>query len=115
VLLRSDGHPLYNLSVVIDDIEMGINACHSRPGPLDQHAQANSALRSAGVPLPHFAHLPLILAPNKGKLSKRNTAKVVSLTTYRDRGFVPAAFPQLSGVAGDGPRRMARKFYLSTN
>ncbi len=56
-----------------------------------------------GAPLPHFAHLPLILAPNKGKLSKRKHGEVVSLTTYRDRGFVPAAFRNFLALLGWAP------------
>src|SRR5262245_27653291 len=56
-----------------------------------------------GAPLPRFAHLPLILAPNKGKLSKRKHGEVVSLTTYRDRGFVPAAFRNFLALLGWAP------------
>ena len=52
---------------------------------------------------PRFAHLPLILAPNKGKLSKRKHGEVVSLTTYRDRGFVPAAFRNFLALLGWSP------------
>ena len=53
--------------------------------------------------MPQFAHLPLILAPNKGKLSKRKHGEVVSLTTYRDRGFVPAAFRNFLALLGWSP------------
>jgi glutamyl-tRNA synthetase len=56
-----------------------------------------------GEPVPRFAHLPLILAPNKGKLSKRKHGEVVSLTTYRDRGFVPAAFRNFLALLGWSP------------
>jgi glutamyl-tRNA synthetase len=56
-----------------------------------------------GAPVPHFAHLPLILAPNKAKLSKRKHGEVVSLTTYRDRGFVPAAFRNFLALLGWSP------------
>jgi glutamyl-tRNA synthetase len=56
-----------------------------------------------GTTVPHFAHLPLILAPNKGKLSKRKHGEVVSLTTYRDRGFVPAAFRNFLALLGWAP------------
>jgi glutamyl-tRNA synthetase len=58
---------------------------------------------SLGAPVPRFAHLPLILAPNKGKLSKRKHGEVVSLTTYRDRGFVPAAFRNFLALLGWSP------------
>jgi glutamyl-tRNA synthetase len=56
--------------------------------------------RAFGVSIPRFAHLPLILAPNKAKLSKRKHGEVVSLTTYRDRGFVPAAFRNFLALLG---------------
>jgi glutamyl-tRNA synthetase len=53
--------------------------------------------------VPRFAHLPLILAPNKGKLSKRKHGEVVSLTTYRDRGFRAGGVSQLSRAARWSP------------
>jgi glutamyl-tRNA synthetase len=56
-----------------------------------------------GAKPPRFAHLPLILAPNKGKLSKRKHGEVVSLTTYRDKGFVPAAFRNFLALMGWSP------------
>src|SRR5438034_3595340 len=56
-----------------------------------------------GKDVPQFAHLPLILAPNKAKLSKRKHGEVVSLTTYRDRGFVPAAFRNFLALLGWSP------------
>jgi len=59
--------------------------------------------QALGAPVPQFAHLPLILAPNKAKLSKRKHGEVVSLTTYRDRGFVPAAFRNFLALLGWSP------------
>jgi glutamyl-tRNA synthetase len=103
VLLRSDGHPLYNLSVVIDDIEMGItNVIRGQDHLTNTHKQV-LLYEALGAPVPQFAHLPLILAPNKGKLSKRKHGEVVSLTTYRDRGFVPAAFRNFLALLGWSP------------
>src|SRR5262245_12552696 len=92
VLLRSDGHPLYNLSVVLDDIEMHITHVIRGQDHLTNTHKQILIYQALGATVPRFAHLPLILAPNKGKLSKRKHGEVVSLTTYRDRGFVPAAF-----------------------
>ena len=105
VLLRSDGHPLYNLSVVIDDIEMGItHVIRGQDHLTNTHKQIllYEALNSKA---PQFAHLPLILAPNKEKLSKRKHGDVVSLTTYRDRGFVPAAFRNFLALLGWSPHQ----------
>jgi glutamyl-tRNA synthetase len=100
VLLRSDGHPLYNLSVVLDDIEMGITDVIRGQDHLTNAHKQILIYQALGATAPRFAHLPLILAPNKGKLSKRKHGEVVSLTTYRDRGFVPAAFRNFLALLG---------------
>src|SRR5258708_5707470 len=103
VLLRSDGHPLYNLSVVIDDIEMGITHVIRGQDHLTNTHKQILIYEALGAAVPRFAHLPLILAPNKSKLSKRKHGEVVSLTTYRDRGFVPAAFRNFLALLGWSP------------
>jgi glutamyl-tRNA synthetase len=100
VLLRSDGHPLYNLAVVCDDIEMGITHVIRGQDHLTNTHKQILIYEALGVTPPKFAHLPLILAPNKGKLSKRKHGEVVSLTTYRDNGFVPAAFRNFLALLG---------------
>src|SRR2546429_9894164 len=113
VLLRSDGHPLYNLSVVLDDIEMGITHVIRGQDHLTNTHKQILLYQAFGAKVPEFAHLPLILAPNKAKLSKRKHGEVVSLTTYRDRGFVPAAFRNFLALLGwsppDGPEIMTRE------
>lgn len=103
VLLRSDGHPLYNLSVVLDDIEMGITHVIRGQDHLTNTHKQILLYQAFGAAVPQFAHLPLILAPNKAKLSKRKHGEVVSLTTYRDRGFVPAAFRNFLALLGWSP------------
>src|SRR5215470_6995392 len=103
VLLRSDGHPLYNLSVVIDDIDMGITHVIRGQDHLTNTHKQVLIYHALGATVPSFAHLPLILAPNRGKLSKRKHGEVVSLTTYRDRGFVPAAFRNFLALLGWSP------------
>src|SRR4051812_45000698 len=103
VLLRSDGHPLYNLSVVIDDINMAITHVIRGQDHLTNTHKQILIYQALNAPVPQFAHLPLILAPNKSKLSKRKHGEVVSLTTYRDRGFVPAAFRNFLALLGWAP------------
>jgi glutamyl-tRNA synthetase len=103
VLLRSDGHPLYNLSVVLDDIEMGITHVIRGQDHLTNTHKQILLYQAFGQDIPQFAHLPLILAPSKAKLSKRKHGEVVSLTTYRDRGFVPAAFRNFLALLGWSP------------
>jgi glutamyl-tRNA synthetase len=103
VLLRSDGHPLYNLSVVCDDIEMRITDVIRGQDHLTNTHKQILIYQALGARVPRFAHLPLILAPNKAKLSKRKHGEVVSLTTYRDRGFIPAAFRNFLALLGWSP------------
>ncbi|HYE15627.1 MAG TPA: glutamate--tRNA ligase [Pyrinomonadaceae bacterium] len=104
VLLRSgDLSPLYNLSVVVDDIEMGITHVIRGQDHLTNTHKQILIYEALGERVPVFAHLPLILAPNKSKLSKRKHGEVVSLTTYRDRGFVPAAFRNYLALLGWSP------------
>src|SRR5215204_1766768 len=100
VLLRSDGHPLYNLAVVCDDIEMGITHVIRGQDHLTNTHKQILIYEALGVAHPNFAHLPLILAPNKRKLSKRKHGEIVSLTTYRDAGFIPAAFRNFLALLG---------------
>src|SRR5215204_5663473 len=100
VLLRSDGHPLYNLAVVCDDIEMAITHVIRGQDHLTNTRKQILIYEALGTTPPTFAHLPLILAPNKGQLSKRKHGEVVSLTTYRDNGFVPAAFRNFLALLG---------------
>ena len=117
VLLRSgDLSPLYNLSVVVDDIEMGITHVIRGQDHLTNTHKQILIYEALGAQTPTFAHLPLILAPNKAKLSKRKHGEVVSLTTYRDRGFVPAAFVNFLALLGwapeDGSEMMTREELL---
>ena len=100
VLLRSDGHPLYNLAVVCDDIEMRITDVIRGQDHLTNTHKQILIYEALGVSPPTFAHLPLILAPGGKKLSKRIHGAIVSLTTYRDAGFIPAAFRNFLALLG---------------
>lgn len=105
VLVRSDGHPLYNLSVVVDDIEMSITHVIRGQDHLTNTHKQVLIYRALGASLPVFAHLPLIFAPGREKLSKRKHGEVVSVTTYRDRGFVPDALVNFLALLGWSPGR----------
>jgi glutamyl-tRNA synthetase len=100
VLLRSDGHPLYNLSVVCDDIEMRITDVIRGQDHLTNTHKQILIYDALNAPVPRFAHLPLILAPGGKKLSKRIHGEIVSLTTYRDAGFLPRAFRNFLALLG---------------
>src|SRR5207248_10809083 len=95
--------PLYNISVVLDDIEMGITDVIRGQDHLSNTHKQILIYEALGAPVPRFAHVPLILAPDRTKLSKRRHGEVVSLTTYRDRGFLPAAFRNFLALLGWSP------------
>ncbi|MCA1566533.1 MAG: glutamate--tRNA ligase [Acidobacteria bacterium] len=103
VLLRSDGHPLYNLSVVCDDIEMRITDVIRGQDHLTNTHKQILIYEALNASVPRFAHLPLILAPGGKKLSKRIHGEIVSLTTYRDAGFLPAAVCNFLALLGWSP------------
>jgi glutamyl-tRNA synthetase len=100
VLLRSDGHPLYNLAVVCDDIEMEITDVIRGQDHLTNTHKQILIYEALGKRAPRFAHLPLILAPGGKKLSKRIHGEIVSMTTYRDAGFLAAAFRNFLALMG---------------
>ncbi len=100
VLLRSDGHPLYNLAVVCDDIEMNITHVIRGQDHLTNTHKQILIYEALGKEKPTFAHLPLILAPGGKKLSKRTHGEIVSMTTYRDAGFIADAFRNFLALLG---------------
>ena len=104
VLLRSDGHPLYNLAVVCDDIAMGITHVIRGQDHLTNTHKQVLIYQALGETPPFFAHLPLILAPGGKKLSKRHHGEIVALTTYRDKGFLPDAFRNYLALLGWSPK-----------
>jgi glutamyl-tRNA synthetase len=89
VLLRSDGVPLYNFGAVVDDAAMGITLVARGRDHMVNTPPQIMIYEALGRPAPEFAHLPMMLAPNGEKLSKRHGA--VSVTEYRDQGYSPRA------------------------
>src|SRR5512133_371311 len=89
VILRSDGVPLYNFGAVVDDITMKINLVARGDDHVNNTARQILMYQALGYPVPHFAHLPMILGADKARLSKRHGA--TSVTAYRDMGFLPEA------------------------
>lgn len=104
VLLRSDGHPLYNLAVVCDDLEMRITHVIRGQDHLTNTHKQILIYEALGEKTPAFAHLPLILAPGGKKLSKRAHGEIVSMDLYRERGFVAAAFRNFLALLGWSPK-----------
>jgi glutamyl-tRNA synthetase len=102
-LLRPDGSPLYNHVVVCDDVEMRISFVIRGQDHLSNTHKQVLLYEALGRTPPRFAHLPLINAPDRTKLSKRRHGPVVSVTTYRDRGFLPEAFRNFLALLGWSP------------
>ena len=90
VLLRSDGTPTYHLSVVADDIDLGITHIIRGADHISNTPKQVLLYGALGAQLPVFAHLPLILGPDKTRLSKRHGA--TSVLAYRDQNILPEAF-----------------------
>ncbi len=101
VLLRSDGLPTYHLGVVADDIDMRITHIIRGADHLSNTPKQILIYRALGVEPPVFAHVPLILGPDKTRLSKRHGA--TSVTAYRDDGFLPEAFRNFLALLGWSP------------
>jgi len=101
VIVRSDGHPTYHLSVVVDDVDMGITLVirgddHISNTP--KHVLLFEALEAA---VPRFAHVPLILGADKKRLSKRHGA--TSVIEYKHQGYLPAAMVNFLALLGWSP------------
>jgi len=89
VLLRSDGVPTYNFGVVVDDLDMAITHVIRGDDHVNNTPRQIHIFRALGNRLPEFAHVPMILGADGERLSKRHGA--VSVTQYRDEGFLPEA------------------------
>jgi len=103
-LLRSDGTPTYHLASCADDVDLGITHVVRGQDHLTNTFKHVLIFRAAGIEPPQFAHLPLLVAPNGAKLSKRIHGPVVSVTTYRDAGFLPHAFMNFLCLLGWSPK-----------
>ena len=101
VLLRSDRNPTYHLSVVVDDIDMGITHVARGDDHLSNTPKHILLFRGLGAEVPVFAHLPLILGSDRKRLSKRTGA--TSAEEYRDLGIVPQALFNFLMLLGWNP------------
>ena len=89
IIRRSDGSPTYNLTVVVDDHDMGITHVIRGDDHINNTPRQINLLRALGWDLPQYAHVPMILGDDGSRLSKRHGA--VSVLQYRDDGFLPEA------------------------
>lgn len=89
VILRSDGWPTYNFSVVVDDATMGITHVIRGDDHVNNTPRQILLYQAFGYPLPEFAHVPMILGADKARLSKRHGA--TSVMAYKEMGYLPQA------------------------
>ena len=117
-LLRSDGVPTYHLASCADDADLRISHIIRGQDHLTNTFKHVLIFEAAGVTPPQFAHLPLLVAPDGTKLSKRRHGPVVSVTTYRDAGFLPEAFINFLCLLGWSPKndreQMSRQELIDT-
>jgi glutamyl-tRNA synthetase len=98
VICRSNGLPMYNFAVVVDDASMGITDVLRAQEHLSNTPKQILLYEAMGLKVPRFAHMPLILAPDKSKLSKRHGA--VSVGAYKDMGYLPQGMVNYLSMLG---------------
>ena len=103
-LLRSSGIPTYHMASCADDIDLHISHIIRGQDHLTNTFKHVLIFEAAGATPPKFAHLPLLIAPDGSKLSKRKHGPVVSVTTYRDAGFLPHPFINFLCLLGWSPK-----------
>jgi len=89
IIARSDGSPMYNLAVVVDDITMNINTIILGDDHISNTPKQILLYQAWGAKVPDFGHVPMVLGHDKSRLSKRHGA--MSVTAYRDMGYHPEA------------------------
>ena len=89
VIARADGSPTYNLTVVVDDMDMKITHVIRGDDHINNTPRQINILKALNAPLPEYAHLPMILGSDGARLSKRHGA--VSVMQFRDEGYLPQA------------------------
>lgn len=110
VVARSIDEPLYHLAVVIDDHEMGVTHVIRGEDHISNTPRQILLLEALSFSRPEYAHIPLILAPDRTKLSKRHGA--VSVNEYRAQGFIPEALINYLALLGWNPGTEQELFTL---
>ncbi|MEW6725247.1 MAG: glutamate--tRNA ligase [Bacillota bacterium] len=110
VIMKSDGFPTYNFACVVDDSEMQISHVIRADEHLSNTPKQIILYQALGLDLPQFAHVPMILAPDRTKLSKRHGA--TNVEEYRDKGFLPEALVNYLVLLGWSPSEEREFFTL---
>jgi len=108
-LLRSNGVPTYHMASCADDADLKISHIIRGQDHLTNTFKHVLIFEALGVEPPKFAHLPLLIAPDGSKLSKRKHGPVVSVTTYRDAGFLSQSFVNFLCLLGWSPKNDREK------
>jgi glutamyl-tRNA synthetase len=108
-LLRSNGMPTYHMASCADDADLRITHILRGQEHLANTFKHVLIFEALGVDVPQTAHLPLLMAPDGAKLSKRIHGPVVSVVTYRDAGFLPHAFVNFISLLGWSPKNDREK------
>jgi glutamyl-tRNA synthetase len=108
-LLRSNGVPTYHMASCADDADLKISHIIRGQDHLTNTFKHVLIFEALGVEPPKFAHLPLLIAPDGSKLSKRKHGPVVSVTTYRDAGFLAQSFVNFLCLLGWSPKNDREK------
>ena len=101
VILRSDQHPTYHLSVVVDDIDMQITHVVRGDDHISNTPKQVLLYQALGATPPEFAHVPLIMGPDKKRLSKRHGA--TSVMEYDRQGYIPEGMANFLALLGWAP------------
>ncbi len=103
VIAKDFDTPLYNFAVVVDDANANITHVIRGQDHVPNTPRQILLYKALGKPVPEFAHIPLILAPDKQKLSKRKHGESVSVSSYRKNGYLPQALVNFMALIGWNP------------
>ena len=103
IIAKSLNEPIYHLAMVVDDFEMGVTHVIRGDDGISNTPRQILIQEAIGAPRPIYAHLPMILAPDKTKLSKRKHGEKVSVSYYRNAGYLPEAVINFLAMVGWNP------------
>jgi glutamyl-tRNA synthetase len=103
VIAKSLEEPVYHLAVVVDDFEMGVTHVIRGEDGISNTPRQILIQEAIGAPRPIYAHLPLVLAQDRSKLSKRKHGEMVSLSYYQKQGYLPQAMVNFLALLGWNP------------
>jgi glutamyl/glutaminyl-tRNA synthetase len=112
IIARNINDPVYHLAVVVDDFEQGVTHIIRGEDHISNTPRHILIQDAIGAPRPVYAHLPLILASDRSKLSKRKHGAAVSLDYYREQGYLPEALVNYLALLGWNPGTKQELFTL---